>query len=206
MKQTITLAILTFASSQTLAGGTWTAEAPMPTPRFGPGVGVINGKLYVASGCCMSDNVTRFSVLEVYDPSANVWSAKAPIPIAIYDGASGVINGKLYVAGGGNDLSNTYNLFDSYDPVANTWTSQTPMPTARSEPGSGVINGIFYVVGGAASATSSSIPVGNNEAFSIAPVLPTAVDQCKNNGWQMFGVFKNQGDCVSFVATKGKNN
>jgi hypothetical protein len=35
--------------------------------------------------------------------------------------------------------------------------------------------------------------------------LPISKDQCKRGGWQSFGVFKNQGDCVSFVATKGKN-
>ncbi len=35
--------------------------------------------------------------------------------------------------------------------------------------------------------------------------LPTSKDQCKNGGWRNFGVFKNQGDCVSFVATGGKN-
>ena len=35
--------------------------------------------------------------------------------------------------------------------------------------------------------------------------LPTSKDQCKNGGWQSYGVFKNQGDCVSFVATGGKN-
>jgi hypothetical protein len=38
-----------------------------------------------------------------------------------------------------------------------------------------------------------------------APPLPTAKDQCKNGGWKSFGVFKSQGDCVSFVATGGKN-
>jgi len=38
-----------------------------------------------------------------------------------------------------------------------------------------------------------------------APPLPTSKDQCKNGGWQTFGIFKNQGDCVSFVATHGKN-
>jgi hypothetical protein len=27
----------------------------------------------------------------------------------------------------------------------------------------------------------------------------------KNGGWRSYGVFKNQGDCVSFVATNGKN-
>jgi hypothetical protein len=35
--------------------------------------------------------------------------------------------------------------------------------------------------------------------------LPTTTAQCFNGGWQAFKVFKNQGDCVSFVATKGKN-
>jgi hypothetical protein len=38
-----------------------------------------------------------------------------------------------------------------------------------------------------------------------APPLPTSKEQCKNGGWRDFGVFKNQGDCVSFVATSGKN-
>ena len=37
------------------------------------------------------------------------------------------------------------------------------------------------------------------------PLAPTSKDQCKNGGWQSFGVFKNQGDCVSFVATGGGN-
>jgi hypothetical protein len=37
------------------------------------------------------------------------------------------------------------------------------------------------------------------------PALPTSKDQCKKDGWKTYGVFKNQGDCVSFVATKGKN-
>ncbi len=35
--------------------------------------------------------------------------------------------------------------------------------------------------------------------------LPTTTAQCLNGGWQTYKVFKNQGDCVSFVATKGKN-
>jgi hypothetical protein len=35
--------------------------------------------------------------------------------------------------------------------------------------------------------------------------LPTDKDQCKNGGWRQYGVFKNQGDCVSFVVTGGRN-
>jgi hypothetical protein len=35
-------------------------------------------------------------------------------------------------------------------------------------------------------------------------VLPTSKEQCTNGGWRRFPGFKNQGDCVSFVATGGK--
>jgi hypothetical protein len=38
-----------------------------------------------------------------------------------------------------------------------------------------------------------------------APRLPTTKPECKNGGWKTYGIFKNQGDCVSFVATGGKN-
>ena len=37
-----------------------------------------------------------------------------------------------------------------------------------------------------------------------AQPFPTSKDQCKNNGWRNFPGFKNEGDCVSFVATGGK--
>ena len=39
------------------------------------------------------------------------------------------------------------------------------------------------------------------------PEFPTTTDQCKNGGWATFTgpfIFKNQGDCVSYVATAGK--
>jgi hypothetical protein len=35
--------------------------------------------------------------------------------------------------------------------------------------------------------------------------LPASTAECKNGGWRTYGVFKNQGDCVSFAATKGNN-
>jgi hypothetical protein len=46
----------------------------------------------------------------------------------------------------------------------------------------------------------------NGHTYNFAP--PTSKNQCKNGGWANFtnpGPFKNQGDCVSFVATHGKN-
>ena len=38
-----------------------------------------------------------------------------------------------------------------------------------------------------------------------SPTSPLNKDDCKNNGWKAFGMFKNQGDCVSYVATSGRN-
>jgi hypothetical protein len=35
--------------------------------------------------------------------------------------------------------------------------------------------------------------------------LPASREECANGGWRGFGIFKNQGDCVSFAATRGKN-
>src|SRR3954453_3900561 len=37
------------------------------------------------------------------------------------------------------------------------------------------------------------------------PLAPTDVAQCKNGGWRTYSQFKNQGDCVSFVVTHGRN-
>jgi hypothetical protein len=39
-----------------------------------------------------------------------------------------------------------------------------------------------------------------------ATIEPITKDDCKNGGWSGWPVFKNQGDCVSYVATGGKNS
>lgn len=36
-------------------------------------------------------------------------------------------------------------------------------------------------------------------------LLPTDQSQCENGGWSLFPPFTNQGDCVSFIATGGRN-
>ena len=54
-------------------------------------------------------------------------------------------------------------------------------------------------------AVSGSVNTGDLVVVD-APPLPTSKEQCKRGGWQAYGVFKNQGDCVSFVATGGRNH
>lgn len=46
----------------------------------------------------------------------------------------------------------------------------------------------------------------NDTVYDFEQVMPTSKDECKKDGWKNFdGMFKNQGDCVSFVASKGQN-
>ena len=46
----------------------------------------------------------------------------------------------------------------------------------------------------------------DNVSLLSGASVPSDKDQCKNNGWKNYGAtYKNQGDCVSFVASKGKN-
>ena len=49
---------------------------------------------------------------------------------------------------------------------------------------------------------------GMSTAFDFEPALtPETKDDCKHGGWQDFNTpeFKNQGDCVSFVANNGRS-
>ncbi len=52
--------------------------------------------------------------------------------------------------------------------------------------------------------TSHGISAGITSLI-VQPTAPTSKSQCKKRGWRNYPQFKNQGDCVSFVATHGKN-
>jgi hypothetical protein len=54
-------------------------------------------------------------------------------------------------------------------------------------------------------ANGTQTPFQYIDNVRLTATLPTTRAQCINDGWQSFGVFKNQGDCVSYVATGGKN-
>jgi|Tabmets5t2r1_1033131.scaffolds.fasta_scaffold56797_2 hypothetical protein len=53
--------------------------------------------------------------------------------------------------------------------------------------------------------TAVSPIFGGDIIVHDAPAPPTSKEQCANGGWRGFPGFRNQGDCVSFVATGGKN-
>ncbi len=42
-------------------------------------------------------------------------------------------------------------------------------------------------------------PIISGDVVVVDAHPPTTKEQCKHGGWKTYGVFKNQGDCVSFV-------
>jgi hypothetical protein len=75
---------------------------------------------------------------------------------------------------------------------------QVPTPT-------GTVTGADVLIDVQGTADLSNITF--NGVTEVPVVAPTSFAQCKNGGWKTFTspAFKNQGDCVSFVATGGRN-
>lgn len=48
-------------------------------------------------------------------------------------------------------------------------------------------------------------PAGLDFVATVTYTPLTSTAQCMGGGWRAFHVFENQGDCISYVATKGKN-
>jgi hypothetical protein len=82
--------------------------------------------------------------------------------------------------------------------TASGWSVNLTDATYTTDSGD---TGVFSV---SASGSSDGGTPGTFTA-NFGPQMPTTKEQCKNGGWKTYPAFKNQGDCVSYVATKGKN-
>jgi N-acetylneuraminic acid mutarotase len=145
---------------------TWTPKAPLPTPRYGVAVGVVNGVLYAVGG--QASGSGGLTVVEAYDPTSDTWASKASLPTSRFGLDVGVVNGVLYAVGGeastttGTSMVNTV---EAYDPATNTWTTKAPMPTPRRILGIGVLNGILYAIGGQYRSPEGFGDTGANETY-----------------------------------------
>ena len=142
--------------------------------------------------------------------------------IDFYAGATGTINFVI------TDSANTVKYLSPDIEVtqtgAQTYSPSNPVPIAVGDrigyytSGFGVIP---FDYGGSTidfGANNSGPPVvgttlqyegSSTRTYSLGAtvvIAPTGAAQCKRDGWQSYGgLFKNQGDCVSLVATGGKN-
>jgi N-acetylneuraminic acid mutarotase len=156
--------IASFLFTYTPATDTWGGQhitTPTLLQRFGGnGLGIINGKVYIAGGYVDDDGGVLFfsRQLHVYDPVARTLTRKADMPRGLAEGVVGVFDGKLYLLPGQCDAnlwpqpgqcpsSNIRRLY-RYNPATNRWAARAMAPHHHRNGAAGFIGGKFYVVGG----------------------------------------------------------
>jgi hypothetical protein len=98
---------------------------------------------------------------------------------------------------------------------ANSWSAIGAGPTVVNGPGELLLatNDVKPSVGNCGFSSPQACYADNSGSVTATITfnnVPTTTDQCKKGGWQGLNdsngtPFKNQGDCVSYVATGGTN-
>ena len=91
------------------------------------------------------------------------------------------------------------------------WTNVRQAQYGQSVSATRVVATVTLANGKVVTAENANLTGDPTTIYAPVPrviVTPTDKDQCKANGWKTFSkpAFKNQGNCVSFVASKGKAN
>jgi len=146
------------------ARNTWTQGSDIPVVTLpgavkhaaaGNGVtGVINGKLYVVSGCFSAYEPYGYyescnPLLFRYNPVTNYWvRLRSPFAGVTTFGplVGGVIGGKFYVMGTSPYTHEAH--FEVYDPSTNQWTPRTSLRLARPGAATAVLNAKLLLMGG----------------------------------------------------------
>ncbi|MGW3615119.1 carboxypeptidase regulatory-like domain-containing protein [Micromonospora sp. NPDC005163] len=152
------------------ATGAWTRGAPLPAPRGAAGSAVLDGLLYLVSGCDVGDCLTATNSVFVYDPVHDRWSSRANYPASEAFMSCGGLTGRVICAGGvdfgtGNGSAAAY----SYEPRTDAWTRVADLPTGWWGAASTVANGQLLLSGGVAGGTGPTSSV-TNEGHAYDPV------------------------------------
>jgi N-acetylneuraminic acid mutarotase len=77
------------------------AKARMPMPRSGVAFGTYGGKIYVAGGEYLDNNIVgTFRNLDAFDPATNTWTELPPLAVARHGLVGGMIGNRFHVISG----------------------------------------------------------------------------------------------------------
>lgn len=128
----------------------WESGPPMPTPRYGFGIGVVDNKIYVIGG---RDDYNILDVVEVYNPATNSWDTTSlpnlPTPRCFV--GSAVYNDKIYIIGGMTHLGSFFtstSLVERYDPATYQWDTVASLFDVKEALGACTYQNNVYAIGG----------------------------------------------------------
>ena len=147
----------------------WSYLAPMPLPRGGCAVGVLDGRLILAGGTYWSEGRKIWSArVDFFDPVSNRWETAAPLPAARADAAYAVVGQDFYLFGGGSNGSTDASAW-RYRNGAWSEVADLALPAARRSPGVAATPDRIFVVGGFAGDTAAT---ATNTLWSGGPGQP----------------------------------
>jgi len=164
--------LLALASTSYAAEDTWTRKADMPTARWGPSTGVVDGKIYAIGGG-QNPYGTYLSTVELYDPETDTWTRKADMPTGRTFAGASVVKGKIYVIGGSPRQESNSSIVEVYDTATDTWARKADMLTTRTLLSTSAVNDRIYAIGGNT--------VGNADSAAVEEYDP-ATDTWTNRG------------------------
>jgi hypothetical protein len=118
------------------ATNSWTAAAPLSTPRIAhSAVRLPDGEALVIGGAPDEKN-TGLATAERYDPRTDQWRTAGAMHTTRVGFTTTLLpDGKVLVAGGetvGGGVGTPLAVAELYDPATNAWMTTTPLPTPRS--------------------------------------------------------------------------
>ncbi|KAI4887645.1 hypothetical protein NFI96_020499 [Prochilodus magdalenae] len=127
----------------------WRILGEMPEQaRFRHGVGVLEGKLYVAGGCHYYAKADTMKSAYRYDPGTNSWERLADMQEKRSNFMMVVRGDSLYAIGGDRDISTNLESVEKYSLDTGTWSFMHPLDQPLSGHSATVWEGEIFISGG----------------------------------------------------------
>ncbi len=127
----------------------WITLAPLPGPRSGYALAVVEGKIYLFGGW---DGRSYRADVWQYNPDSDTWTERRSLSEPRAFAAAVTVEERIYVIGGENDngpvtFNETYTASDDTQQGA-PWSTRSPLPEARSRLAAVAAGGRIFAVGG----------------------------------------------------------
>ncbi|XP_072526172.1 kelch-like protein 33 [Salminus brasiliensis] len=127
----------------------WRILGEMPEQaRFRHGVGVLDGKLYMAGGCHYYAKADTMRSAYRYDPLTNSWERLQDMLEKRSNFMMVVRGGSLYAIGGDRDLTINLDSVEKYSPESDAWSFVHPLDQPLSGHATTVLDDEIFISGG----------------------------------------------------------
>lgn len=144
----------------------WITLAPLPGPRSGYALAVVEGKIYMFGGW---DGRSYRADVWQYNPDSDTWTERRSLTEPRAFAAAATVEERIYIIGGENDngpvtFNETYTASDD-TPQGAPWSTRSPLPEARSHLAAVAAGGRIFAVGGGGAEGSALLYNVNLDAW-----------------------------------------